>query len=92
MCHNIGHSSGHVTGPHWTYWLQIHSKLCFQRVTLSENYKNVAISTDKNTFFNDLDYRADIGQHFKKKKKKRQGAPLSQNKSKQILKLMYLYY
>ena len=39
---------------HWTYLLQILSKLCFQRVALSGNYEIVAISTDKNTFFNDL--------------------------------------
>ena len=54
---------------HWTYWLQIHSKLCFQRVALSGNYEIVAIITDKNTFFNDLDYKADIGQHFHKSEK-----------------------
>ena len=35
-------------------------------VALSGNYKIVAISTDKNTFFNGLDYKADIGQHFHK--------------------------
>ena len=35
---------------HWTYWLQILSKLCFQRVALSRNYEIVAIITDKNTF------------------------------------------
>ena len=58
-----------MDGPyaHWTYWLLILSKLCFQRVALSGNYEIVAISTDKNTFFNDLDYKAD------------QAAPLSQN-------------
>ena len=55
--------------PHWTYWLQILSKLCFERVVLSGNYEIVAISTDKNTFFNDLDYKADIGQHFHKNEK-----------------------
>ena len=41
---------------HWTYWLQILSKLCFQRVALSGNYEILAICTDKNTFFNVLDY------------------------------------
>jgi hypothetical protein len=35
-------------------------------VALSGNYEIVAISTYKNTFFNDLDYKADIGQHFHK--------------------------
>ena len=54
---------------HWTYWLQIHSKLCFQRVALSGNYEIVAISTDKNTFFNDFYYKADIGQDFHKSEK-----------------------
>ena len=45
-------------GPwaHWTYLLQILSKLCFQRMALSRNYEIVAISTDKNTFLNDLDH------------------------------------
>jgi hypothetical protein len=38
-------------------------------VALSGNYEIVAISADKNTFFNDLDYKADIGQHFHKSKK-----------------------
>ena len=54
---------------HWTYLLQILSKLCFQRVALSGNYEIVAISTDKTTIFNDLDYKADIGQHFHKSEK-----------------------
>ena len=54
---------------HWTYCLQILSKLCFQRVVLSGNYEILAICTDKNTFFNDLDYKADIGQHFHKSEK-----------------------
>ena len=42
-------------------------------MALSGNYEIVAISTDKNTFFNDLDYKADIGQHFHKSEKIRQG-------------------
>ena len=58
-----------IQPAHWTYWLQILSELCFQRVALSGNYEIVAISTDKNTFFNDLDYKADIGQHFHKSEK-----------------------
>ena len=49
---------------HWTYLLQILSKLRFQRVAFSGNYEIVAISTDKTNIFNDLDYKADIGQHF----------------------------
>ena len=63
---------GHIpkrAHAHWTYWLQIYSKLCFQRVALSGNYKIVAISNDKNTFFNGLDYKADIGQHFHRSEK-----------------------
>ena len=54
---------------HWTYLLQILSKLCFQRVAFSGNYEIVAISTDKTTIFNDLDYKADIGQHFHESEK-----------------------
>jgi hypothetical protein len=38
----------------------------------------VAIGNDKNTFFNDLDNKADIGPHFHKRKI-RQAAPPSQN-------------
>ena len=33
-------------------------------MAFSGNYEIVAISTDKTTIFNDLDYKADIGQHF----------------------------
>ena len=54
---------------HWTYLLQILSKLCFQRVAFSGNYEILAIITDKTTIFNDLDYKADIGQHFHKSEK-----------------------
>jgi hypothetical protein len=54
---------------HWTYLLQILSKLCVQSVAFSGNYEIVAISTDKTTIFNDLDYKADIGQHFHKSEK-----------------------
>ena len=76
---------------HWTYWLQILSELCFQRVALSGNYETVTISTDKNTFFNDLDYKADIGQHFHKSEKsaRRRHRP---KMIKKILKLLYLHY
>ena len=35
-------------------------------MAFSGNYEIVAIRTEKNTFFNDLDYKADIGQHFHK--------------------------
>ena len=33
-------------------------------MALSENYEIAAIDADKNTFFDDLDYKAYIGQHF----------------------------
>jgi hypothetical protein len=46
-------------------------------VALSGNYEIVAISTDKNTFFNDLDYKADIGQHFHKSEKSAGGATVT---------------
>ena len=58
-----------LTRAHWTYLLQILSKLCFQRVAFSGNYEIVVITTDKTTIFNDLDYKADIGQHFHKSEK-----------------------
>ena len=45
----------------------------------SGNYEIVAISTDKNAFFNDFGYKADIGQHFHKKWKIQQAAPPSKN-------------
>jgi hypothetical protein len=38
-------------------------------VALSGNYEIVAISTDKNNFFIDLDYKTDIGQHFHENEK-----------------------
>ena len=42
-------------------------------MALSGNYEIVAIITDKNTFFNDLDYKADIGQQFHKSEKSARG-------------------
>ena len=54
-----------VTVTHWTYWPHILSELCFQSLALSGNYEIVALSTDKNTFFNDLDYKTDIAQYAK---------------------------
>ena len=36
-------------------------------------FEIVAIDTDKNTFFNDHSYKTDIGQHFHKSEKIRQG-------------------
>ena len=46
---------------HWTYWLQILSELCFQRVALSGNYEIVAISTDKKTFLMTLIIKLTLG-------------------------------
>ena len=46
-------------------------------MALSGNYEIVAISIDKNTFFNDLDYKADIGQHFHKVKNPPGGATIT---------------
>ena len=50
-------------------------------MALSGNYEIVAISTDKNTFFNDLDYKA-LDNIFIKVKI-RQAAPPSQNNQNQ---------
>ena len=38
-------------------------------MAFSVNYEIVAISTDKTTIFNDLDYKGDIRQHFLKNEK-----------------------
>ena len=38
-------------------------------MAFSGTYEIVAISTDKTTIFNNLDYKADIGQHFHKSEK-----------------------
>ena len=43
-------------------------------MAFSVNYEIVAISTDKTTIFNDLEYKANIGQHFHKSE-----TPPSQN-------------
>ena len=43
-------------------------------MAFSGNYEIVAISTDKTTIFNDLEYKANIGQHFHKSE-----TPPSQN-------------
>ena len=75
------------------YGLQIISELCFQRVALSGNYEIVAISTDENTFFNDLNDKADIGQHFQKSEKSARWCHRHCHKIiKKILKLLYLHY
>ena len=62
-----------ATTTHWTYWLQIHSKLCFQRVALSGNYEIVAISIDKNTFLMTLIIKLTLGNIFIKVKKSARG-------------------
>ena len=38
-------------------------------MAFSGNYEIKAICTDKTTIFNDIDYKADIGQHFHKSEK-----------------------
>ena len=61
---------------HWTYLLQILSKLCFQRVALSGNYEIVDISTDKNTFFI-LNIKLTLGNIFTKLKNPLGGATVT---------------
>ena len=79
-------------GAHWTYQLQILSELCFQRLALSGNYEIVAFMTEKKThFFNDLDYKADIEQHFHKSGKSARGRHCHKI-IKKILKLVYIGY
>ena len=51
-------------------------------MAFSENYEIVAISTDKTTIFNDLDYKADIGQHFHKSEKSAAAPPSQNNQNK----------
>ena len=62
---------------HWTYWLQILSKLCFQRVVLSENYEIVAISTYKTTFLMTLIIKLTLGNLFIKVKNPPGGATVT---------------
>ena len=54
---------------HWTYWLQILSKLCFQWLASSGNYEIMAISTDKNTFLMTLIIKLTLGKIFYKSEK-----------------------
>jgi hypothetical protein len=71
---------GHAPrGPraHWTYWLQILSKLCFQRVVLSGNYEIVAICSDKNTFLMTLIIKLTLGNIFIKVKNPPGGATVT---------------
>jgi hypothetical protein len=42
-------------------------------VHICRKFEIVAIDTDKTTFFNDHTYKTDIGQHFHKSEKIRQG-------------------
>ena len=80
-----------ITSTHWTYLLHILSKLCFQWLASSENYEIMTISTYKNTLFNDLDYKADIGQHFHKSEKSTRWRHC-QEIIKTNLKTLYLHY
>ena len=57
------------TLTHWTYLLQILSKLCFQRMSFSGNYEIVAISIDKNTFLMTLIIKLTLGNIFIKSEK-----------------------
>ena len=66
-----------VVEAHWTYLLQILSKLCFQRVALSGNYEIVAISTDKNTFLMILIIKLKLGNIFTKVKNPPGGATVA---------------
>ena len=59
----------HNTTDTLDLFVPVLSKLCFQWLVRSGKYEIMAIHTDKKTFFNDLDYEADIGQHFHKSKK-----------------------
>jgi hypothetical protein len=62
---------------HWTYWLQILSELCFQRVALSGNYEIMTISTDKNTFLMTLIVKLTLGNIFIKVKNPPGGATVT---------------
>jgi hypothetical protein len=66
-----------VAASHWTYWLQIHSKLCFQRVALSGNYEIVAIITDKTPFLMTLIIKLTLGNIFIKVKNPPGGATIT---------------
>ena len=65
------------TITHWTYLLQILSKLCFQRVAFSGNYEIVAISTDKTTFLMTLIIKLTLGNIFIKVKIPPSGATVT---------------
>ena len=66
-----------ITQTHWTYWLHILSKLCFQRVALSGNYEILAICTDKNTFLMTLIIKLTLGNIFIKVKNPPGGATVT---------------
>ena len=72
--------SGNVylsAGPHWTYLLQILSKLRFQRVDLSGNYEIVAISTRKTHFLMTYIIKLTLGNIFTKVKNPPGGATVT---------------
>ena len=74
---------------HWTYWLQILSELCFERVALSGSYEIVAISTDKNTFSMAILIKLTLDNIFiKVKKKSARAAPPSQKITKNLKTLV----
>ena len=80
-CHFLLHKTQikppNISASHWTYLLQILSKLCFQRVVLSGNYEIVAISTDKNTFLMTLIIKLTLGNIFIKVKNPPGGATVT---------------
>ena len=77
FAHNNILSLTRYSNSHWTYLLQILSKLCFQRVALSGNYEIVAISTDKNTFLMTLIIKLTLGNIFIKVKNPPGGATIT---------------
>ena len=62
---------------HWTYWLQILSELCFQRLALSGKYEIVAISTEKTLFLLTLIIKLTLGNIFVKAKNPPGGATVT---------------
>ena len=62
---------------HWTYWLQILSKLCFQRVALSETMKLWLLVLTKTLFLMTLIIKLTLGNIFIKVKNLPGGATVT---------------
>ena len=60
--------------PHWTYWLQILSKLCFQRVAFSGNFEILVFVVTKTLFLITLIIKLTLGNIFIKVKNPPGGA------------------